>query len=191
MDTTRASLLLRLRNRGDADAWQQFDRLYRPMLYRFARASGLDASEADEVTQACVVAVLEHISRFDYDPSRGRFKAWLRTLVSNRIRDQHRKRRPGQADTFQFEGTPDTAESPETAFDRVWRERHLQYCLEEIRQEVEPATMQAFELYVLQERPVEELCDRLKTTPQQLYRVRWRIMRKVEEKMKLLMMDEN
>ena len=38
MDTTRPSLLLRIRDRGDAGAWRTFDAIYRPMLYRFALA---------------------------------------------------------------------------------------------------------------------------------------------------------
>lgn len=36
MDETRSTLLIRLRDRGDQEAWQIFDQLYRPMLVGFA-----------------------------------------------------------------------------------------------------------------------------------------------------------
>ena len=37
---TRASLLVRLRDGGDAGAWQEFVHLYAPIIYGFARKRG-------------------------------------------------------------------------------------------------------------------------------------------------------
>ena len=70
MDTTRATLLVRIRNRGDIDAWSQFDAIYRPMLRRFARSAGLDAAACDDVVQECMVAIHRHIEKIlrDIDP---------------------------------------------------------------------------------------------------------------------------
>ena len=38
MTTTRATLLARLKNRSDAEAWTEFHKLYAPLLYRYARS---------------------------------------------------------------------------------------------------------------------------------------------------------
>ena len=84
VDTTRPSLLIRIRNREDQAAWVTFDHIYRPMLYRFAQSRRLGHEDAEDVVQHCMSAIQEHIGRFDYDPDRGRFKAWLRTMVDNR-----------------------------------------------------------------------------------------------------------
>jgi hypothetical protein len=43
--TTRASLLVRLRDGGDADAWRQFVGLYPPLVYRFGRRHGLQGAD--------------------------------------------------------------------------------------------------------------------------------------------------
>jgi hypothetical protein len=40
-DCTRPSLLLRLRDPRDGDAWHQFAQLYGPLVYQFARKRGL------------------------------------------------------------------------------------------------------------------------------------------------------
>ena len=92
MDTTRATLLERIRDRADTNAWGQFDAIYRPMLMRFAQGRGLSLSQAEDVTQHCMAAVHKHIDEFEYDPSKGRFRGWLRTLVNNRVRDMGRLR---------------------------------------------------------------------------------------------------
>lgn len=49
MTTTRATLLARLKNRSDAEAWSQFQKLYAPLLYRYARGRGLSREDAEDV----------------------------------------------------------------------------------------------------------------------------------------------
>ena len=125
MDTTRPSLLLRVRDAGNAEAWRDFDAIYRPMLFRFARSRGLGDAEAEDVVQHCFTAVQHHIRSFDYDPSRGRFKGWLRTLVNNRVRSVQRARREGQAKTHVFDRMAAREDNPAEAFDRIWMDAHL------------------------------------------------------------------
>lgn len=97
MDTTRSSLLLRLRDEGDERAWVEFDAIYRPMLERFAAARGLRGPDVDDVVQHSMAAVHRRIRGFEYDPDRGRFKSWLRTLVNNHVRNRLRDRRERRA----------------------------------------------------------------------------------------------
>lgn len=56
MMATRASLLLNLKNRSDAEAWSEFLKLYAPLLYRYARARGLSRNDAKEVCDQLSVA---------------------------------------------------------------------------------------------------------------------------------------
>ncbi len=149
MDTTRPSLLIRIRDRSDQAAWYEFDAIYRPMLHRFGLASGLNPTEADEIAQVCMTAVNQHIGSFEYDPKRGRFKGWLRTMVSNRIKNLMRDRRDVQAASQDFKRSADSAGSPEALFDKVWRQEHLRHCLRIVRKEVEETTFQAFAAYVV------------------------------------------
>jgi RNA polymerase sigma factor (sigma-70 family) len=183
LDTTRPSLLLRIRDRADAAAWRTFDAIYRPMLHRFALACGLNEADAEDVVQHCMAAVQEKIGAFDYDPEKGRFKAWLRTLVQNRVRNVIRDRRDRAAPEGAIDGLESRDPSPEAVFDRLWMQEHLWHCLELVRQEVEEPTYLAFKRYVLDQHPIEEVCKELNMRANLVYTIKWRLTEKVAERM--------
>lgn len=187
MDTTRVSLLLRIKNRDDGVAWREFDAIYRPMLRKFALAYGADATEADDVVQHCMAAIHKHIDRFEYDPSKGRFKGWLKTLVNNRIRNLIRKRKERIAMTGDFAAAA-AAESqdPEAVFEKIWMDEHLTHALRLVRREVEEKTFNAFVDYVIKERPVEEICAEHGLNANQVHKSKYRLTKKLAEKMAAL-----
>src|SRR5271165_2382604 len=74
---TRPSLLLRLRNGSDADAWRTFIGIYAPLVYGFARRHGLQDADASDLTQEVSGEVCRAIRSFEYQPERGRFRDWL------------------------------------------------------------------------------------------------------------------
>ena len=144
METTRTSLLVRVKNREDSQAWCEFVGLYRPILLRYARARGLNHVDAEDVAQQCLATITEKMASFEYDPSRGRFRAWLRTMVNHRIQNVRARRREQIADSGDFKRPQEREPSPEEAWDQIWQEEHLKYCLEQIRTLVESKTFEAF-----------------------------------------------
>jgi RNA polymerase sigma factor (sigma-70 family) len=186
LDTTRPSLLLRIRDRGDAAAWREFDALYRPLLERFARARGLSPENAEEVAQHCLTQLCDRIAEFTYDPTKGRFKSWLRTLVNNRVRNLLRGGREQPLATGELEMPKEREPAPEEVFDRIWLQEHLWHCLRRLRDEVEPVTYRAFLAYVIEQRPVEQVCAELGLTPQNIYTIKWRLTERVAAKMREL-----
>ena len=97
--------------------------------------------------------------------------------------------RPQTAESQDFKRDQAREQPPEEMFDKLWMEEHLKRCLMLVRNEVEEATFTAFRLYVIEERPVEEVCKDLNMTTNQLYKVKWRLIQKLGEKMKELMAD--
>lgn len=187
MDTTRVSLLLRIKNREDGVAWREFDAIYRPMMRRFALTYGADATEAEDVVQHCMTAIHQHIDRFEYDPSKGRFKGWLKTLVNNRIRNLIRKRKERGARSGEFAAVPAGDDhDPEAIFEKIWMDEHLKHALKLVRKEVEEKTFNAFVDYVIHERPVEDICADHGLNPNQVHKSKYRLTRKLAEKMAIL-----
>src|SRR5919108_865840 len=97
---TRASLLIRLRDGSDADAWQEFVRLYAPVIYGFARKRGLQDADAADLMQEVLRSVARNAERMEYDPARGTFRGWLYTVTRNKIYNflngqRHRPRASG------------------------------------------------------------------------------------------------
>jgi RNA polymerase sigma-70 factor (ECF subfamily) len=154
--------LLRIRDRSDVNAWRAFDAIYRPMLHRFARARGLKEDDAEDVVQHCLTAIYDHIDQFTYDPRKGRFKSWLRTMVNNRVRDLLRSRREYQGGTRDFERLEQRELTPDDVFEKIWMEEHLAHCLRELRSEVEETTFKAFWHYVMEQWPIDKVCAELK-----------------------------
>lgn len=92
MESTSSSLLLRLRRPGEAAAWQRFIDLYTPLLYYWACRTGFAGQDAADLVQDVFVTLLQKLPQFEYQPGKGRFRSWLRTVTENRWRDLLRKR---------------------------------------------------------------------------------------------------
>ncbi|TWT41968.1 RNA polymerase sigma factor [Phycisphaerae bacterium RAS1] len=183
METTRLSILARVKNVADADAWRQFDSIYRPILTRYARARGLDAADVDDVVQHCMAALVTHVRGFEYDASRGRFRSWLRTIVNNHIRNLWAKRREGQADTAAFAGVADD-NGPDQEFERIWTQEHLRHCLEQVRRELRPEEYDAFHMHVIADASVDDTCAKFGLAPNQLYKLKWKVTQRLKEAMR-------
>src|SRR5215510_14792720 len=89
---TRASLLERLKDLGDAGSWNEFYQTYSELLYSVARRAGLNETEAEEAVQETLISVAKKMPGFRYNPATDSFKGWLLTLTRWRIRDQLAKR---------------------------------------------------------------------------------------------------
>src|SRR5437868_7245697 len=90
---THPSLLLRIRDSGDRQAWAEFVDVYAPLVYGFARKHGLQDADAADLTQEVLHAVSAAIGRLDYDPQRGSFRSWLFTVVRRRLENALRRQR--------------------------------------------------------------------------------------------------
>src|SRR6187431_2740248 len=83
--TTRSSLLLRLRDSQDHEAWLEFISLYEPLTYRVFRRHGLQDADAREVMQELFLAVSRHIDHWNPAKERGSFRGWLRRVARNLV----------------------------------------------------------------------------------------------------------
>ena len=147
--TTRASLLLRLRDPGDHDAWVEFVSLYEPVIYRVLRRTGLQDADALEVLQELFLAVNRNIGSWEHGAERGSFRGWLRrvtrNLVVSWVRRQKRQVTTSSLDLDALLESQPTVVSPETdEFDRELRRALFHQASEQVRGEVRPQTWQAF-----------------------------------------------
>lgn len=147
--TTRASLLLRLRDPGDHEAWLEFVSLYQPVTYRVLRRTGLQDADALEVMQDLLLTVSRNIDRWRHGAEYGSFRGWLRrvtrNLVISWVRRQRREPSTVLADLdslLEFEPSANAAETAE--FDRELRRVLFQRASEQVRTEVRSQTWQAF-----------------------------------------------
>jgi RNA polymerase sigma-70 factor (ECF subfamily) len=114
-ETLREKALRRAVLRGDEAAWRALYDSSFPALYRFVHLrTGRDETRTDEVVQECWMVAVRRIRAFD--PSAGRFEAWLQGIARNVLRGEQRRRR--QEESRRAAGTdpgqqPAPARSPE------------------------------------------------------------------------------
>lgn len=189
MNTTRTSLLLRVKDRGDAEAWSEFHKLYAPVLYRYARGKGLSRQDAEEVRDQCLEVLVRKIPDFHYDRAKGSFKNWLYRIASGKVIDLQRKRRERIAGTDDIDGLHDPSPTPDELWERHWKQERLKYCVEQVKSSVSELDYKAFRLLLREECPVPEVCARLGINANQVYKAKARVIRRVREKLTELEAD--
>ena len=88
--STRTSLVVRIRNPRDDQAWSEFVALYEPIIFRMAKRRGIQDADAREIVQEVLMSVISAIDRFDVTAS-GSFRGWLSRITRNATIDRLRK----------------------------------------------------------------------------------------------------
>ena len=178
---TRPSLLGALKgsNAGDAD-WRRFFEAYAPSVFRVARKHGLTVPDADDVVQQVMVAVSAHISRFDPDSNRCRFRHWIRVITTNKVTDTFRRHAARPTEQI---GDCDKIAGPEVnqLWNDEWYLQDLQACLRTIAYEISPKRFEAFQLYVLKGVSAAETARRLNMTANHVYVTRSMVIRRLRQ----------
>lgn len=100
--STSATLLRRLHDLTDQEAWAMFVDRYGPRIFYWARRHFAQESDAADVTQEVLCKLMSAMRRSQYDAARGSFRGWLKTVTANTLRDCHKRWEA------QFRGSGDT-----------------------------------------------------------------------------------
>lgn len=184
---TRASLIRRLADRNDADAWAFFEDHYQQPVYRFARSHGLQPDDAMDVVQEVLMAV--HRSAANWKPSGrvGSFRAWLaeaaRRVTLQILRQRSRIGRGVGGSGFAMElgevaAMSQTSESQTNIEeDRRWSF----YCATSIVQkEINPQHWMAFWLTAVDGKSAEEAAKQLAMKVGTVYSAKCRVLAKIK-----------
>ena len=83
--------LLRQAKANSQTAWEQLVTRYSRRIYRWCRRSGLQPTDAADVTQEVLHAVARKLGDFHRDRPGDTFRGWLRRITSNKVNDHYRK----------------------------------------------------------------------------------------------------
>jgi len=184
--TTRASLLLRLRDPHDEGAWKEFVDLYAPLIYSYARKQGLQDADAVDLSQDVISAVAGSVGKLDYDPERGSFRNWLFTIVCRRLSNWRRAQgsRPrGSGDTatqLLLEQYP-APQAEEAEWEAEWQRRVFIWACEQIHPSVTEVTWQAFWRTAVDGQPGKQVAVDLGLSVAAVYLARSRVVARLKE----------
>lgn len=187
---TRDSLLLRLADGEDQEAWRQFVAVYRPLVYRIARRQGLQDADAQDLAQRVLVSVAGAIGRWRSDPRRARFRTWLHTVARNALIDHLRSARPdaaagGTTAQIQLQDAVDLGAADPMA-DPLLESEHrravFRWAAREVRPEFAESTWLAFWRTAVEGEGVAEVAEELGKSSGAVYIARSRVMQRLREK---------
>ncbi|MEM7202124.1 MAG: sigma-70 family RNA polymerase sigma factor [Planctomycetota bacterium] len=184
MMTTRQSLIMRVRDLRDEAAWTEFYHLYAPVLFAFARRCGLAASDAEEVRDRCLEALLQALPGFRYDRARGGFHRWLRTIARAKVSDHLRARRGTRLHTERLAVLADAATDPERLWEEEWRRHVLRTSMDEARRRVSGKAYRAFERLCFDGATVATVAAELCLNANQVYKAKSAVLAAVREAMR-------
>lgn len=130
---TRSSLICRLGDPADADAWSEFNDLYRPLLLHFVQRRGFSYADACDMVQDVFARLFQALLDFRLDHSRGRFRSWLWRVALNAVADWGRRQKhQDRAREAWLERPPKEDEEPDAEWTIAYRQRVMEFVLEQV-----------------------------------------------------------
>ena len=184
---TRASLIVRLADAQNAQAWDEFARLYQPVVYRLALRRGFQHADAEELVQEVMLAVARAVDGWVPDQDRGRFRDWLHRIARNLMinfltRRKHQVWGTGKSDMQQMLEAKSEAESAITQmFEIEIRREGFRWAAKQVQKEVKQSTWQAFWMSAIDDVPVTEVARQLGMSVGSVYIARSRVMARLRQ----------
>lgn len=170
---------------GDEVSWEEFFTRYSEIIISLGHLKGLTDSECDDLLQEVMFRFFQASKTFVFDPGIARFRTYFGRIIHGKIIDILRKRSPvSQSMETLPEDTAAVDDGPDdilnTALLYEWRKLILHDAMELLQKEVEPITYCAFELYMVQGMPINQVISQLEITKNQVYIARTRCVQKLK-----------
>lgn len=189
MHTTPLTLLERLRRPHEQAAWARFVDLYTPLLFSWARRSGLQDSDASDLVQDVFGVVVKEMPHFEHSGRSGAFRHWLRATLVFRMRAFWRTRKKAPVSTADdaTEQQLRELEDPSSALSQLWDREHNEFItrrlLALLEPEFTPSTWEAFRRQVLDEQRAADVAASLGLTVNAVHVAKSRVLRRLREEL--------
>lgn len=149
--------------------------------------------DCDDVLQDVLAALMNAMPGFEYDPARGKFRSYLKTVTLHAIYKKTRQKPGGKQLPQNIEEATRLAaedEEIEQAWEQEWREHHLRQALKTISVEFNEADRLAFERYAVEGESAQTTAETLGLSVDQVYQAKSRIARRLSELIAQQVADE-
>jgi RNA polymerase sigma-70 factor, ECF subfamily len=187
MSQTSSSLLERLGDRSDSEAWTRLVELYTPLIRGWLGRYAVAESDADDLAQTVMTAVVANLPNFQHNGRVGAFRTWLRTITVNSVRQKFRidRKTAGSAGGSAFLASLNELDDPATGLSNMWDQAHDAHVLRTLltwaEPEFEAKTWRAFRRQVFDEARPQTVADELETTVNAVLVARSKVLKRLRE----------
>jgi len=180
---TQYSLIGKLADPRDAEAWSEFATIYQPIIFRICQRKGLQHADATDVTQEVLAQVAKSIDKFDPSHPGATFRGWLYRVTRNSVVDffRNKNRKPilsAGTDVFANVQHPDAGSKE---FFLEYQRQIFLTVSREVAAKVNPSTWKAFWETEMERRSAEEVAGELGITVGALYVARSRVLARLKK----------
>jgi RNA polymerase sigma factor (sigma-70 family) len=147
-ESTQPSLLSRVRDPADREAWREFEARYGNLIVGYARRCGLQLCDAEDVRQNVLLNLSRSMPGFRYLPARGRFRSYLGKAVRGAV-VRHQARHTAAQCSLSNDVLQNLAAADSPEFDGLWEQEwldhHCRLAMNTLRRTCDPQTLVIFE----------------------------------------------
>lgn len=180
---THITLLARLGGSDNAAAWSDFCARYSGLIKGFARRRGLQEADVEDILQDVLVNLSKSMPGFTYDPSKGLFRSYLKTVVLHAIFRKSCQNAGavalGEVDSM----TRAASEAPDVdaIWESQWRRYHIELAMRAIATEFTERDREVFERYAVEGHEPESVAGLFGISVELVYQIKSRITRRVTD----------
>lgn len=188
---TRPSLLLRIRDGNDSEAWEQFVDLYAPLVFRYGRRRGMQEADAADLAQEVLWEIAGSIEKLNYDRQLGRFRSWLYKVTQYRFIHWYKRQvraAVGSGDSktqLSLEQLVDENSNDNDKWDIDYQRHLFQWAAERVKRQFRESTWMAFWQTAIEGRTPKSVASELNISVGAVYiarnRVTGRLRKAIEE----------
>lgn len=175
-----------MRDPDDDEAWQDFVRVYSPLIYGYCRRRNVQAQDAADITQEVLLRVNRAMATFEYSPDRGLFRDWLARIVRNELSRYTGKQKSGP----QLEYTESDQAGGSGEDGSLWQEHFQQHilgvALERTEPKFEAVTWQLFHQTWVEQKTASEVANVQGVGVDQVYVAKSRVLKRLREEVRRL-----
>jgi RNA polymerase sigma-70 factor (ECF subfamily) len=181
---TGTTLRVLLRNPADPEAWKAFVDRYAPKVLSWCRQWHLQPADAEDVAQEVLHKLVRHLHGFD--PAKGHFRGWLKSVARHAWSDLREGRRragwgSGDPHIHTLLEDREALDSLAESLDREFALELYEEAKARVQLRISPVTWQAFELIAWEKWSGARVAAHLHMTVAAVYTAKKRVQRMLTE----------
>jgi RNA polymerase sigma factor (sigma-70 family) len=199
LSQTHISLLGRLADSQAGPAWSEFLDRYGDLIRGFCLRRGLQPADCEDVTQDVLLSLSKSMPQFQYDPAKGLFRSYLKTVVMNAISRRIRQN-PAAVRLLESAAGPSAdggsgwvaSEEPEdeSRWEDEWRQYHFRRAMRIVESEFKDSDRAAFKKYAIEGLDVKSVAAEVGISVDAVYQAKSRIVRRLGQLIELQVAEE-
>ena len=103
-NNTRQTLLIKIRDQYNDDAWEEFISFYRPYVYRVVQnLNQIQPLDREDIIQEVMLIAWKKLPEFEYKAQKGRFRSWLSVITQRTANTFYHKSKKASVFESDFE----------------------------------------------------------------------------------------